>query len=86
MTAAASKPASSAYPMVKYAGELCAVIAGTGIWALQPSGEMGGALLSAHQAELLEPSAKRYLDDKAQRKAIDLADGWPQAQPNDAHC
>lgn len=39
-----------------------------------------------HQAELLAPFVQsvRYLDDKAQRKAIDTADSWLKARPDDA--
>ncbi|WP_107878795.1 heme biosynthesis HemY N-terminal domain-containing protein [Neisseria animaloris] len=38
------------------------------------------------QAELLETFVQsvRFLNDKEQRKAIDLADGWLQAHPNNA--
>lgn len=39
-----------------------------------------------HQEELLPVLVQsvRYLDDKAQRKAIDIADGWLKQRPDDA--
>ena len=76
-------------PDVQIAGELCAVIAEKyvhlGLYS-QAVKWVAHYYPHTRQAELLEPFVQsvRYLDDKAQRKAIDLADGWLQAQPNDA--
>ncbi|MDO5640173.1 MAG: heme biosynthesis HemY N-terminal domain-containing protein [Neisseria sp.] len=70
-------------------GELCAAIAEKyerlGLYA-QAVSWVGHYYPQTHQAELLEPFVQsvRYLDDKAQRKAIDMADGWLQARPDDA--
>ena len=76
-------------PDEQQAGELCAVIAEKyvhlGLYS-QAVKWVAHYYPHTRQAELLEPFVQsvRYLDDKAQRKAIDLADGWLQAQPNDA--
>ena len=76
-------------PDEQKAGELCAVIAEKyvhlGLYS-QAVKWVAHYYPHTRQAELLEPFVQsvRYLDDKAQRKAIDLADGWLQAQPNDA--
>ena len=76
-------------PDEQKAGELCAVIAEKyvhlGLYS-QAVKWVAHYYPHTRQAELLEPFVQsvRYLDDKAQRKAIDLADGWLQAQPTDA--
>ena len=76
-------------PDEQKAGELCAVIAEKyvhlGLYS-QAVKWVAHYYPHTRQAELLEPFVQsvRYLEDKAQRKAIDLADGWLQAQPNDA--
>ena len=76
-------------PDEQKAGELCAVIAEKyvhlGLYS-QAVKWVAHYYPHTRQAELLEPFVQsvRYLDDKAQRKAIDLADGWLQARPNDA--
>ncbi|MFV2029074.1 heme biosynthesis HemY N-terminal domain-containing protein [Neisseria sp. S1] len=71
------------------AGELCLSVAEKyarlGLYG-QAVKWVGEYYPQTRQAELLEPFADsvRYLDDKAQRQAIDTADGWLKAKPDDA--
>ncbi len=76
-------------PEQQKSGELCAKIAEKyarlGLYE-QAVKWVGQYYPQTHQVELLEPFADsvRFLDDKAQRRALDMADGWLQARPNDA--
>ena len=76
-------------PEQQKSGELCAVIAEKyerlGLYD-QAVKWVSQYYPQTHQIELLEPFVQsvRYLDDKAQRKAIDTADSWLKARPDDA--
>ncbi|UOO81155.1 heme biosynthesis protein HemY [Uruburuella testudinis] len=76
-------------PDAQKTGELCLPIAekyaALGLYD-QAVKWVGQYYPHTQQAELLEPfvHSVRYLDEKAQRKAIDTADGWLKSRPKDA--
>lgn len=76
-------------PEQQKTGELCVAVAEKyqhlGLYG-QAVKWVGQYYPQTHQAELLEPFVQsvRYLDDKAQRQAIDTADSWLKARPDDA--